>query len=145
MTKAAPPWHRRRVRPVSTILDRFRRAAAVPAAVGDELAGELAPLFLALDAIEEESDRIRGAAQESVERRLAAAREEAAGQTAEAHRLAEAGRAQALAKRREAREAEAQALRAAAEVEARQIRERGAARVPGLVAEAVACVKAGPE
>ena len=76
----------------------------VPATVGDELAGELAPLFLALDSIEEESECIRTAAEESVERRLAAAREEAADETAEAHRRAEAGRAQALAERREARE-----------------------------------------
>lgn len=117
----------------------------MPAAVGDELAGELAPLFLALDAIEEESTRIRRAAEESVERRLAGAREEAAGETAEAHRRAEAGRAQALAERRQAREAEARSLLAAAEAEAREIRELGAARVPDLVAEAVACVKAGPE
>lgn len=117
----------------------------MPAAVGDELTGELAPLFLALDSIEEESEGIRRAAEESVERRLVAARAEAAGETAEAHRRAEAGRAQALAERREARETEAQALRAAAEAEAREIRELGAARVPDLVAEAVACVKAGPE
>jgi hypothetical protein len=145
MTKEPFTCHRRRVQPVSTILDRFRRAAGVPATVGDELAGELAPLFLALDSIEEESERIRSAADESVERRLAAAREGAAGESAEAHRRAEAGRARALAERREAQEAEAQTLRAAAEIEAREIRERGAARVPQLVAEVVACVKAGPE
>jgi hypothetical protein len=133
------------VRPVSTILDRFRRAAAVPAAVGDELAGELAPLFLVLDSIAEESERIRRAADEDVERGLAAVREEAAGETTEAHRRADAGRARALAERRESREAEARSLFAAAEAEAREIRERGAARVPDLVADVVACVKAGPE
>jgi hypothetical protein len=133
------------MRPISTVLDRFRRAAAVPAAVGDELSGELAPLFLALDSIEEESERIRRTAEESVDRQLAAARDETAGETAEARRRAEAVRARALAERRETRLAEARALLAAAETEAREIHERGEERVAGLAAAVVACVKAGPE
>ncbi|HWB56971.1 MAG TPA: hypothetical protein VG479_08560 [Gaiellaceae bacterium] len=132
------------MRPISTVLDRFRRAAAVPAVVGDELTVELAPVFLALDSIEDESDCIRRAAEQSVERQLAAARDETAGETAEAHRRAEAVRARALAERRDARQAEARALLTAAEAEARAIGERGAARAPGLAAEVVACVKAGP-
>jgi hypothetical protein len=129
------------VRPVSTILDRFRRAAAVPAAVGDELARELAPLFLVLDSIEEESERVRGAADEAAGRRLSEARAEAAGLAAAARERAEAGRARAEEERRKAREAEAGSLLVAAEAEAQRIRERGAARSPELVATVVACLK----
>lgn len=133
------------MRPVSTILDRFRRAAAVPAAVGDELGHELAPLFLALDSIEEESERLRGAADEAAGRRLSEARAEAAGLAARARERAEAARSHAEAERRGAREVEARALLDAAEAEAQQIRERGAARSPVLVADVLACLKEAAE
>jgi hypothetical protein len=129
------------VRPVSTILDRFRRAAAVPAAVGDELANELAPLFLALDSIEDESSRVREAAAEAAERRLALARADAVELTTQARARAEAVRAETEAGRRAMREAEARELLAAAEAEARQVSERGAARAPELVAEVLVCVR----
>jgi hypothetical protein len=126
-------------------LDRFRRAAAVPAAVGDELASELAPLFLVLDSIEEEAEELRAAARDSAGRRLAVARAEAAGIAARARERAEAARARAEAGRLEAREGEARALLAAAEEEARETRERGAARASALVEAVLACVKEGPE
>jgi vacuolar-type H+-ATPase subunit H len=133
------------VRPVSTILDRFRRAAAVPAAVGDELVNELAPLFLALDSIEEESARVPEAAAEAAERRLASARAEAVELTTQARAQAESARAETEAMRRAKREAEARQLLAVAEAEAREVREQGAARVPELVAEVLACVRGAGE
>jgi vacuolar-type H+-ATPase subunit H len=133
------------VRPVSTILDRFRRAAAVPAAVGDDLASELAPLVLVLDSIEEDVERLRAAAEEAAERRLAVARAEAARLRARARERAEAARAEAEAGRLEASEGDARALLEAAEKEARETRERGAARAPALVEAVLACVRVGPE
>lgn len=130
------------VRPVSTILDRFRRAAAVPAGVGDDLARELAPVFAALDAIEAECERVRADAAEAAERRVAAARAESAVVSARSREHAEQVRTETEAERRRAREREAHALRAEAEAEAGRIRERGAAAMPELVAAVVACVRA---
>ena len=130
------------VRPVSTILDRFRRAAAVPAGVADDLARELAPVFAALDAIEEDCRRAHAEAVAAAERRVAAARADAAVVSARGRERAEAVRAAAEAERRRAREAEAQALRADSEAEAARIREEGADRIPALVAAVVDCIRA---
>jgi hypothetical protein len=127
---------------VSTILDRFRRAAAVPAGVGDDLARELSPVFAALDAIEAECQRVRADAAEAAERRVAAARSEAAVGSARSREHAELVRTETEADRRRAREQEARLLRAEAEAEAERVRERGAAAMPELVAAVVACVRA---
>jgi hypothetical protein len=129
------------VRPVSTILDRFRRAAAVPADVGDDLSRELAPVFASLDSIEAECEQVRGDAAEAAERRIAAARGDSAVVSARTREQAEAVRAEAEAERRRAREAEASALRIDAEAEAEVVRERGEERIPELVAAVVACVR----
>ena len=107
MTARAPNWHRCPVRPVSTILDRFRRAAAVPAGVGDDLARELAPVFAALDEIESECDRVRADAAATAERRVADARVAAAAGSARGREAAEAARAEAEAERRRVLEREA--------------------------------------
>ena len=131
------------MRPVSTILDRFRRAAAVPADVGDDLARELAPVFAALDAIEAECEQVRREAGGTAERRVAAARAEAAVVSARSRQRAEEARAEAEAERRRARAQEARGLRAEAADEARRIAELAAERVPGLVEQVVACVRAG--
>ena len=127
---------------MSTILDRFRRAAAVPAGVGDDLARELAPVFASLDAIEAECERVRADAAEAAERRVAALRAESAVVSSRSRGHAEQVRTETEAERRRAREEEARALRAEAEAEAERIRERGAAAVPELVAAVVACVRA---
>jgi hypothetical protein len=127
---------------VSTILDRFRRAAAVPAGVGDDLARELAPVFAALDEIEEACDRVRASAAASAERRVAKARAEVAAGSARCREAAEAARAEAEAERRRTLEREALELRREAEVEARRIRAQGAARLGELVDSVVACVRA---
>jgi hypothetical protein len=129
------------VRPVNTILDRFRRAAAVPAAAGDELARELAPLFAALDAIVKDGVSLRAQAARAAERRLAAARAEAARIEAKAREEAEAERVRAEVAARRAAAVESEAALAGAEGDAGRIREAGAARIPPLVAEVVACVR----
>lgn len=142
MTARAPNWHRCPVRPVSTILDRFRRAAAVPAGVGDDLARELAPVFAALDEIESECDRVRADAAAVAERRVADARAAAAAGSARGREAAEAARAEAEAERRRVLEREALELRREAEAEAERIRARGELRLAELVDAVVACVRA---
>jgi len=132
------------VRPVSTILDRFRRAAGVPAAPAEDLAAELAPVFAALDDLEAEADRLREGARTRAEKRLAAARDEAARTTAQYRERAEAERRRTAAELRRATEEEILLVLQSAEAEARQIRERGAARVPAFVAAALACVQEPP-
>ncbi|HXV57939.1 MAG TPA: hypothetical protein VD704_08725 [Gaiellaceae bacterium] len=129
------------MRPVNTILDRFRRAAAVPAAAGDELARELAPLFAALDGIEQKGEKLRVQAERAAERRLAGARADAARIEAAARKEAESERVRAEVAARRAAAAESEAVLARAEADAGRIREAGAARIPPLVAEVVACVR----
>lgn len=129
------------MRPVNTILDRFRRAAAVPAAAGDELAQELAPLFAALDAIEQEGEKLRAQAARAAERRLAGSRADAIRIEAKAREEAEAERVRAEVAARRAAAAESEAVLARAEADAARIREAGAARIPPLVEEVVACVR----
>lgn len=132
------------MRPVRTILDRFRRGAAVPADVGSGLAGELAPVFAALDSLEEEGERVREEARIRAARRLAAARDEAESRAAGHRERAEAEREEVARERRHAGVTEAHELRAAVEEEARRIAEVARVRTPGLVAEVVDCVKGGP-
>jgi hypothetical protein len=131
------------VRPVNTILDRFRRVAPVPAAAGDDLARELAPLFAALDAIEGEANELRAQAVVAAERRVEDARAEAAHLAAVGRAEAEEARRDAEIDARRASGKQSKALGRAAEAEARRIREAGAQRIPALVQEVVTCVKGG--
>jgi vacuolar-type H+-ATPase subunit H len=129
------------VRPVSTILDRFRRGAGVPSVAGDDLATELAPVFAALNELEAEGERLRQAAREEADRRLAAAAEEAT-QVLALHRdQAEIERARAAAERRQVTTDEAGSALEAAEAEAREIRRAGSERIPELVAAVLACLQ----
>jgi vacuolar-type H+-ATPase subunit H len=135
--------NRSSVRPVSTILDRFRRSVAAPPPAGDDLLRELGPLFAALDEVEEEGDRLRAEARAEAERRLDAARKEAARIAATYAERAEAERSRTADERRRAGEREARAVLEAADKEARLIRDAGSKRIPELVAAVVACVKEG--
>lgn len=137
-------WNGVLVRPVRSILDRFRRGAAVPADPGSVLAAELAPLFAALDDLEEKAERLRADAGVRAARRVAAARDEAEGRAARDRELAEAERDDVARERRHAGAREARELQAAAEAEARRIAEAARRRMPALVAEVVSCVKEGP-
>jgi len=132
------------MRPLSSLLDRFRRGVAVPAAAGDDLAAELAPVFASLDVFEAEAEAVKRASALQAEERLAAGLEHVA-------RISEGWRARAEAER--ARAAEASRLRAHDEIsaleehgreEADRIRERASGRTEELVAEIVACVWQGP-
>jgi hypothetical protein len=132
------------VRPVDTILYRFRRAAAVPTTAGDELARELAPVFAALDAIEEDGEKLRAETAHAVEKRLAGARAEAARIGAQAREAAAAARARTEAEARRTASRESEELLAAAADEGRRRAEAGSARIPKVVQDVVACVKGGP-
>jgi len=125
------------VRPVGSVLERFRRAAAVPAAAGDTLEAELMPVFAALDAIDAEAEQIRAAARREAERRLAVASADAERILERYRRRAEAERARAEAESREQATREAHAIEAAARDEAASILSRGRGRIPALVATVV--------
>ena len=125
------------LRPVGSWLERFRRAAAVPAAVGDDLEAELMPVFAALAELEREAEGLRAAAVHDGERRRAAAAAEAERILVEARRNAAAERARAEEERRCAATSEAAAIEAAGRAEAERVAARGRERLPALVADVV--------
>ncbi len=126
------------MRPLSTLLDRFRRGVAVPAEVGDELAAELAPVFASLEGLEAEAEAVRRAYAERAEERLAEGRERAAGISASVRERAEEERSKAAEERWSRARAEASALEAAGRAEAERIHEEASERIPVLVADLVA-------
>jgi vacuolar-type H+-ATPase subunit H len=134
----------RPLRPVATILDRYRRGAAVPAVPAIDLASELAPVFAALDEIEAEADGLRQAANDRAARLLVAAAEEASAIVADAERRARAERLRAAAERRRTEEVKAQAVAREAEAGAEATRSQAAAGMPGLVEAVLACIKESP-
>ena len=131
------------IRPLSALLDRFRRGVAVPAAVGDDLAAELAPVFASLERFEMEAQEVRRASVERAEERLAEGRERAALVSAGWRETAEAARTRAAQERQRRSREEALAIEAESRAEADRIRDEAALRIPELVAEIVACVEGG--
>ncbi|HLG07877.1 MAG TPA: hypothetical protein VI409_04305 [Gaiellaceae bacterium] len=131
------------IRPLSALLDRFRRGVAVPAAVGDDLAAELAPVFASLERFEMQAQEVRRASAERAEERLAEGRERAALISAGWRETAEAARAQAAQERRRRSREEVLAIDAEGRAEADRVREEASTRIPELVAEIVACVERG--
>ena len=127
-----------------SVLDRFRRVAGVPAAARDDVAAELAPLFLALDGLETEAAGIERSATEAGAGRAHAVGEEVQQILRDAAGQAEAERADAIKAGRRVAEAEAAATVRAAEAEAERVRAEGRRRLPALVAEVLDCVTAGP-
>ena len=127
-----------------SFLDRFRRVAGVPAAVTDDIAAELAPLFAALDDLETEAAEIERSAAEGAATRAHGATEEIQQILSDAAGQAEAERADGIKAGRRAAEAEAAKIIRAGEIEADRIRHEGRQRLPALVAEVLECVKAGP-
>ena len=126
------------------ILDRFRRSAGVPAAVSDDLAAELAPVFHALDLIEAEADRIREAALRRAAVIASETQAEIEHLLADARAQAEAERAEAIKAGRRAAQAELRAIETRAQEEAAEIGRVGGTRIGPLVAEVVRCVEASP-
>ncbi len=115
----------------------------MPAAAGDDLAAELAPIFASLEAFEVEADAVKRASAQQAEERLAAGLEQAA-RTSEGWRArAEAERERASSEKRGRAREEAAALEERGRVEADRIRQRAARRMPELVVEIVACVERG--
>lgn len=127
-----------------SFLDRFRRVAGVPAAVTDDLAAELAPLFAALDDLEVEAAGIEQSAAEAAANRAHGASEEIQQIKSDAAGQAEAERADGIKAGRRAAEAEAAKIIRVAEIEAERIRSEGRQRLPALVAEVLECVEEGP-
>lgn len=131
------------MRPLSSLLDRFRRGVAVPAAAGDDLAAELAPVFASLEAFEAEADAVKQACARQAEDRLGAGLEQVARLSEGWRTRAEAERVRAAAEKRRRAHEEASALEERGRVEADRIRQRAARRMPEVVAEIVACVERG--
>jgi vacuolar-type H+-ATPase subunit H len=131
------------IRPLSALLDRFRRGVAVPAAVGDDLAAELAPVFASLERFEMEAQEVRRASAERAEEQLAEGRERAALISAGWREEAEAERAGAAQERRRRSRAEALEIEAEGRAEAERVRKEASMRTPEFVAEIVACVERG--
>jgi hypothetical protein len=129
---------------VATILDRYRRGAAVPAVPAIDLASELAPVFAALDEIEAEAEELRQAATDRAARLRVTAAEEASAIVAAAERRARAERLRAAAERRRAEDVKAYAVAREAEVGADATRAHAAATIPGLVEAVLACIKESP-
>jgi vacuolar-type H+-ATPase subunit H len=127
--------------PIGGFLERFRRTAGMPARVGDEAAVELAPVFAALDAFEQEAQELRDRSSRMAAQRLHEAQEEAAALAAEARGRADQERGDALKAGLRAADVEVAEILAAGEAEASAVRRRGEERLPQLVAEVVARVR----
>jgi hypothetical protein len=129
------------VQRLSVLLDRFRRTAGVPAAVGDPLEAELEPLFASLEKIEVEASRVREDAAADASRVLDEADVESARIAAGWRELAEHERERVTAAMRAASVTEARQVLAAAREEADRVRVQGRERMPELVDAIVACVR----
>lgn len=126
--------------PIGGFLERFRRTGGVPAAVGDEVLTELAPVFAALDEIERQVAELRERARETGARHAREAEEEVEMLIAEARSRAESEREDAyLTGVREA-DVEATRIVEAAQRDADAIIGDGRERMQRLVDAALARV-----
>jgi vacuolar-type H+-ATPase subunit H len=125
---------------VGSVLERFHGSAGVPAAVGEETAVELVPVFAALDAFEKEAAEARRQTDAMAARRMHEAEEGAKEIVAAAKSLSDSERGDALKAGLRAADVEAAQIVAQAEAEARRIEKRGRERVPALVDEVLARV-----
>jgi hypothetical protein len=126
--------------PLRSLLERFRRSAGMPAAVGADLGSELAPVFAALDDIEREVARLRARSEAAAAARLQEADEAAERILAEARQLAAKEREVELETVLQRTDAEAEAIVAQAAAAAEVTRKRGDERLPALVTEVLARV-----
>jgi vacuolar-type H+-ATPase subunit H len=116
----------------------------VPASLGGDVASELAPVFAALDRLEQEAEEFRARSEAALARRAHDAEEEADEILAEARARADWQRDDALSAGLKAAEADVAGIVSQGEADAKRIREAGERRLPGFVAEALARVlKAG--
>jgi hypothetical protein len=134
----------------ASLLDRFRRLSAPPGrpgealgvpASGDDLSGELEPLFGELDAVDEQAREIERQSLEQARQRRAGAQAQAAAILEQARGRAEQERAHAALDQRAEVERRAVEMHEASSREAERIRVASADRVPGLVSEVLECVR----
>jgi hypothetical protein len=130
------------VQSVASILDRFRRTAGVPAAAAEDIAGELAPVFAALERVEAEARALQEAAAEEARRVLAGAAARAVEIRADWRERAQAEYERAASESQGASAAEVEAVTVTAREEAQRVRRLGERRLAGLVEDVVACVRA---
>lgn len=121
-------------------LERFRGTGGVPAAVADDAALELVPVFVALEEVERAAAEAYGRADRIMARRRFEAEEGAREILADAARLADSERGDALKAGLRAADVEASRIVALAEEDARRIGEIARGRLPRLVDEVVARV-----
>ncbi len=135
--------------PLEELLLRFRRLAvppglAEPAVVAIDrtldITIELAPVFAAIDAVEDEADAIERDARARSLQRTTAAQAEAIRLVAEAEVRVAPLRSEALTRRRRSRAHEVRVIREDARREAARISEVARAGMPQLVDRAVRCV-----
>jgi erythromycin esterase-like protein len=122
------------------ILDRFRRSAAVPAVMSDEIELELVPLFRKLDALELDAAALREASAQRIQADRDRTRADVERMLATGRAACERERTRVRAEGREAAEREAAELVRQAEVEVERIRVASDEMIPGLVSQVVACV-----
>jgi vacuolar-type H+-ATPase subunit H len=123
------------VGPASGFLERFRRSAGVPAAAGDDVAAELAPVFATLDRIEGEAAEIRRRADVTAAQRLQETEEQVQSILAEARQRADLERDDALKAGGRVADAEVAAILEQAERRAQGVKDAGELRLPALAAD----------
>jgi hypothetical protein len=126
---------------VASILDRFRRAAGVPAAAVDDIAVELAPVFAALEQVEAEAQTIHASAVEQARQILAEAETRAATLRAAWDERARAEYARAESEFEHASHTELEAVEVEARRETERLRRQGRLRMAEFVEDVVACVR----
>jgi Skp family chaperone for outer membrane proteins len=129
------------VQSVASILDRFRRAAGVPAAAVDDIAAEVAPVFAALEQVEAEAQTILASAVEQARHIRADAEARAATLHAACDERARAEYARAESESEHASHTRLEAVEVEARQEAELLRREGRLRMAELVEEVVACVR----
>lgn len=127
-----------------SFLDSLRRTPAVPGAVGDELAGELAPLFALLDGIEAEAAAARSAAALHAQTEATDAAEEVETILSFAHGKADAERDEVVKAAHRAADVEVHRVLEEGAAEARRIRRLDPDRRDALAEEVVRRVLAFP-
>jgi len=133
-----------------SFLDRFRRLLAPPGrpgealgvpASGEDLRGELEPLFEQLDTLDAQSQQIERDAVGQAEERRAQAQAQATAILEQARIRAEQERARAALEQRAEVKRSIVKMHEASKREAERIRTVCEERVPELVAEVLACVR----
>jgi len=133
-----------------SFLDRFRRLIAPPGrpgealgvpASGEDLQGELGPLFEQLDAVASQAQEIQREAAAEVAQRHARAQEQASAILERARGHAEEERTRAELEQRAEVKKQAVELQEGSRREAQRIRAASADRVPELLSEVLGCVR----